>query len=85
MNDYDAEIHILRQKEMVQRAARSYPSISHLENGGVRVTYYHLLAEIGERLVTLGYRLQGEIDQLSVAPDLVEPLGFSRNGHSAKY
>jgi hypothetical protein len=84
MNDFDAENHILRQKEIVRRAAESYPLISHLDagnNDGVRLAYRRALAGLGGRLIVLGYRLQGEIDQLAAA-DVPEPLSFSSNGHA---
>lgn len=83
MNFFDAEMHLLRQKELTRHSAESYPLISHLDNGGVRLAYRRALAGVGSRLVILGFRLQGEIDQLTVVPEMTEPLGFGRNGNCA--
>jgi hypothetical protein len=78
MISYDAENHVMRQKEMARRAAESYPRVSGLGDG-VRPAHRRALAGLGGRLVTLGYRLQGEIDQLSAAPKPAGAPGLSLN------
>ena len=72
MNAFDAENHILQQKEMARRAGQSYPTINHLlaEQGRSRRAYRRALAGLGGQLVSLGYRLQGEIDHLAATPEL---------------
>ncbi len=80
MNSYDAELHILRQKDMARAAGNSYPTIAHLvgNESGLRLTYRRALAGVGGRLVAIGYRLQGEFDHLA-APELADSLGLGGN------
>jgi hypothetical protein len=78
MISYDAEVYVSRQKEMARRAAESYPRVSHQANGAHPI-HRRALARIGGALVTLGYRLQGEIDQLSAAPELAGSMGLSHS------
>jgi len=82
MNTFDAENHILQQKEMARRAGQTYPTISHLlaEEGRTRRAYRRALAGLGGQLVTLGYRLQGEIDHLAAAPELNDTLRLNGTG-----
>lgn len=76
MNAFDAENHILRQKEMARRAGHTYPTVSHLltHDGRTRSAYRRALAGLGGQLINLGYRLQGEIDQLAAAPEMHDTL-----------
>jgi hypothetical protein len=81
LNLYDAEQHLLRQKELARAAAESYQHARYLESpGGLRRAYRRALVATGDRMITLGYRLRGEIDTLSAAPDLAEPLSLRANG-----
>lgn len=82
MNSFDAEMHLLRQKEMARHAAESYRFTVHSDNDGVKRAYRRALSGIGSQLIIIGLRLQGEIDQLTIAPEMTEPLGFSHNGNS---
>lgn len=81
MNAFDAENHILQQKEMARRAGQTYPTISHLRagEGRTRRAYRRVLVGLGGQLVTLGYRLQGEIDHLA-APELGDTLRLNGTG-----
>lgn len=79
MNSFDLENHMLWRKGMANRAAAAYPHNSHLRSGRAGLAYRRLLAGIGSQLVALGYRLQGELDQLAAAPDLADSLGLQRN------
>jgi hypothetical protein len=68
MNSYDAENHILRQKAAARAAADAYLHQAALDQPGDRLArqvYHRAMAGVGERLVSLGYRLQGEINQLA--------------------
>ncbi len=81
MNAFDAENHILQQKEMARRAGQSYPTISHLlaDESRPRRAYRRALAGLGGQLVSIGYRLQGEIDQLAT-PELGDTLRLNGSG-----
>lgn len=83
MNSFDAEMHVTRQKEMARRAAESYAVMAHQPQSGPRLFYKRALAGLGSRMITLGYRLQGEIEQLSTAPALADSLGLTTNNHCA--
>jgi hypothetical protein len=79
MNSFDAEMHVTRQKEMARRAAENYAALAHQPQTGPRLVYKRALAGLGSRMITLGYRLQGEFEQLSTAPALADSLGLSPN------
>ena len=78
MNSYDAEMHILRQKEASRRAAERYTMVSHLDEiratPKIRLVYQHAMAEVGSWLIAIGYRLQGSIDQLAPSTELTDSL-----------
>lgn len=83
MNSYDAEMHILRQKDMARRAAEDYAlKTNHIPTPSTAIRlpiYRRTLAAIGGRLVSMGYRLQGEIDQLATSAELTDALGLKSN------
>jgi hypothetical protein len=78
MNSYDAEMHILRRKAATRAAADAY-----MQHGGsepasqrrARLTYRRALAGVGGQLISLGYRLQGEINQLAAPEQLRYEIG----------
>lgn len=80
MNSFDAEMHILRQQENARRAADQYMTTSHLDRPGapgrIRLIQQRALAAFGAQLVVLGYRMQGEFNQLAVT---AESLTISKN------
>jgi len=80
MNSFDAEMHILRQKEMAQRAAANYSLEFHDGSSQRRPFHRRALAGLGGALVILGYRLQGEIEQFPSAAELVDSIQLSSNG-----
>lgn len=84
MNSFDAEMHMIRQKEMAQRAATNYLPEFHDRSSLRRPFHRRALAGLGGALVILGYRLQGEIDQLPSAAELVDSIQFSSNGQCAE-
>lgn len=77
MNSFDAEMHVTRQKEMARRAAENYAVSGYLRPSRPRLVYKRALAGLGARMVLWGYRLQGEIEQLSAAPVLADSLGLT--------
>lgn len=60
LNLYDAEQHLLRQKELARAAAESYAHTRHLPRRGLRHAYQRALVATGDRMIRLGYRLRGE-------------------------
>lgn len=78
MNSYDAEMHILRQKEASRRAAESYTIVSQLDEiraaPPIRLFYQHAMVEVGSWLIAIGYRLQGSIPQLAPPTELTDTL-----------
>ena len=82
LNLYDADLHVQRQKELARASAAAYDPAARRPRRGLRHTYRRALATAGGALITLGYRLQGEIEDLPVL-DLAEPLALRRNGTPA--
>jgi hypothetical protein len=80
MNSYDAEMHILRQKEASRRAAERYTTVSHLDEirttPRMRLAYQRAMVEVGSWLIAIGYRLQGSIDQLAPPMELTDTLSL---------
>ena len=79
MNSFDGEMHVSRQKESARRAAENYIPSNDQPGKVSRRVHRRALAGLGSRMITLGYRLQGEIDQLSATPALVDSLGLTSN------
>lgn len=83
MNIYDAELNMKNHRDLAHDAAASYVHTRHFDNGGLRHAYRHTLATLGGVLISLGYRLQGGIEELAAPPELAEPLGLRSNGSGA--
>ncbi|MCA9867814.1 MAG: hypothetical protein KC410_15115 [Anaerolineales bacterium] len=82
MNSYDAEVHVQRRKEASHRIADGYLVESHLTGSNhhnVGRVHRRLLAEFGRQLITLGYRLQGSMDQLAPSAELSDTLRLSNS------
>lgn len=79
MNSFDAEMHVTRQKELARRAVENYAANGYPLPPRPRLVYKRALAGLGTRMVSWGYRLQGEIEQLSAGPVLAESLGLAAN------
>jgi len=60
LNLYEAEQHLLRQKESARAAAETYEHSRHLPRRGLRHAYRRALVATGDRMISLGYRLRGE-------------------------
>jgi hypothetical protein len=81
MNWYSLENEVARRKDETRAIAAITLSQSALPQSPTPATHRRVLAALGAALITIGMRLQLEVDQMTeTAPDLVEPLVFSRNG-----
>ena len=86
MNIYDFENQTSRQKDFARRAGEAYWRNHILKvdraapNDRTAPLPRRILAGFGGALVAIGYRLQGEIDQLAIIPERPEPLAATPGG-----